>query len=252
MNEQTRAAAALRAQGQRYTARAARPAERRAAEDPSSYRGLVTASAMQVREAGDGGSGFWGLACRTATGYEMWDWAGPYVESVNPGAFEASLNRADLDVPLVLQHVDLRRIARTTIPAGQAGHLSLSESTDGLEALAPQLDLEDADVAYIMRKIRSGLVTEMSFKFRIEAGSWSPDWTEYHIERVDIHRGDVAICGYGANPNTLAELREPTTNELLELLGRADEAEVRAAYEQLAVRFRPAAAPKAWPAGDLI
>jgi hypothetical protein len=25
---------------------------------------------------------------------------------------------------------------------------------------------------------------------------------EYHINEVDIHRGDVAIVGYGANPHT--------------------------------------------------
>lgn len=210
MNEHLRAAAEARASGERYVARANRPTERRAGEDPNSFRGLVTSAAPQIREAGEGseGVGFWGLACRTNTGYEMYDWAGPYVEKVTAGAFADSLNRADLDVPLVLQHIDLRRIARTTIPAGEVGHLALVETEDGLECIAPLLDLADSDVDYILRKIRSGLVTEMSFKFRIEAGTWSPDWTEYHIERVDIHRGDVAICGYGANPNTLAEARQ--------------------------------------------
>jgi hypothetical protein len=42
----------------------------------------------------------------------------------------------------------------------------------------------------------------MSFAFRIESGQWSPDYTEYRINRYDIHRGDVAIVGYGANPYT--------------------------------------------------
>lgn len=237
------AAAASRAAGGRYAARANRPTERRAGEDPGSFRGLVTdqrAPGDMLRRSHmrasttDGGSDFWGLACRTATGYDMWDWAGPYTEVVSAGAFGASLARADLDVPLVLQHVDLRRIARTTIPAGQLGHLELSETADGLECLA-QLDMTDADVAYIMPKIRSGLVTEMSFKFRIEAGTWSPDWTEYHIERVDIHRGDVAICGYGANPNTLAEVREP--EGLLEQLERIDDEAARGALAALSARF---------------
>jgi hypothetical protein len=49
----------------------------------------------------------------------------------------------------------------------------------------------------------------MSFAFRIEAGQWSPDYTEYRISRYDIHRGDVAIVGYGANPYTAAALRTP-------------------------------------------
>lgn len=235
MNEHIRQAALTRSVGLQYQSRglASRPTERRAGEDASSFRGLVTSAAPQIRAAGDGqGAGFWGLACRTNTGYEMWDWAGPYTEVVSAGAFDATLSRADLDVPLVLQHVDLRRIARTTIPAGEVGHLSLEATEDGLECFAPLLDLADSDVDYILRKIRSGLVTEMSFKFRIEAGTWSSDWTEYHIERVDIHRGDVAICGYGANPNTLAEQREPLAAQIL----RATEDEVREVAAAIAQR----------------
>lgn len=236
MNEHIRAAAEARASGERYTARANRPTERRAGEDASSFRGVITPVAPQIRAASDGGAGagFWGLACRTNFGYEMWDWAGEYTESVDPGAFAASLARADLDVPLVLQHVDLRRIARTTIPAGELGHLTLTETADGLECLAPALDLADPDVDYIARKIRSGLVTEMSFKFRITKGQWSPTWDEYHIQEVDLHRGDVAICGYGANPGTVAELREES---LAARIARTDEAEARAVFESLSARF---------------
>lgn len=239
---QIRAAAAARAAGGRYVDRANRPTERRAGEDPGSFRGIVTAGRPEIRTATTGtGSGFFGLACRTDTGYEMWDWAGPYNEVVDAGSFAASLAQADLDVPLVLQHVDLRRIARTTIPAGTAGHLQLTESADGLEASAPELDLADPDVDYIARKIRSGLVTEMSFKFRITKGQWSPDWEEYHIQEVDIHRGDVAICGYGANPNTVAEMRSLSLADLLE---RADDAEARAAFEKLVKRLNHGWTPK--------
>jgi HK97 family phage prohead protease len=212
-----REAAEARAAGAQYLARglASRPSERRSGEDPSSFRGLVTSAKPQIRAAGEEGAAleFFGLACRVATGYEMWDWAGPYTEVVDPGAFAKTLAQADLDVPLVLQHIDLRRIARTTIPAGEPGHLQLTETADGLECLAASLDPNDADVQYIVPKIRSGLVTEMSFKFMITKGQWSPDWSEYHIQEVDIHRGDVAICGYGANPNTVAELRVPRAAE---------------------------------------
>ena len=96
----------------------------------------------------------------------------------------------------------MRRIARTT-----NGTLTLSVTGEGLDVLA-ELDPADADVAYIVPKLRSGLVDEMSFMFRIDAGQWSPDYTEYRITKVDIHRGDVAIVGYGANPATSAELRK--------------------------------------------
>jgi hypothetical protein len=66
----------------------------------------------------------------------------------------------------------------------------------------------------------------MSFRFRIERGSWSPDWSTYAIEGYDIHRGDVAIVGYGANPHTqgagmrsqslpaLTDLTEPQLRDL--------------------------------------
>jgi len=151
----------------------------------------------------------------------MWDMFGPYTEQVSTGAGAESLARDDLDVPLVLAHDSLRRIARTT-----NGTLALSETDDGLLVDAPRLDRTDGDVAYILPKLESGLVDEMSFRFRIEAGSWSPDWSTYAIEKYDIHRGDVAIVGYGANPHTqgagmrsqalpaLADLTEPQLRDL--------------------------------------
>jgi HK97 family phage prohead protease len=195
-------AAAGRAQNVRQ--RADRPSQRRSAEEPGSRataRAVLTG--VQVREAGDGGLlEFVGHASVTERAYAMWDWYGPYNEVVDAGAFDQTLARADLDTPLVLGHDQLRRIARTT-----NGSLALSVDDDGLLVRAPQLDPADPDVAYIAPKLRSGLIDEMSFAFRIEAGTWSPDYTEYRIQRVDIHRGDVAIVGYGANPYTDSALR---------------------------------------------
>jgi HK97 family phage prohead protease len=124
---------------------------------------------------------------------------------VQPGAFAASLARVDLDVPLVIAHDQLRRIART----GSASSPLLLEEVmagaeTGLRVSAPSLDPEDDDVAYITRKIEAGLVDEMSFAFRIDSGRWSEDFETFSISAVDIHRGDVAIVGYGANPFTSA------------------------------------------------
>jgi HK97 family phage prohead protease len=198
------AAAAARAQNVRQ--RADRPSQRRSAE-PTGARATVRAalSGVQVREAGDGGTlEFLGHASVYEQPYDMWDMFGPYTEIVTEGAGTDSLARADLDVPLVLGHDQLRRMARTT-----TGTLILSEDANGLSVHAPALDPTDYDVAYIAPKLRSGLVDEMSFAFRIESGQWSPDYTEYRINRYDIHRGDVAIVGYGANPYTVGSLRQP-------------------------------------------
>jgi len=202
-----------------------RPSQRRCAERADS-RALVRAPAkLDLRAAADGGSGwdFEGIASVVERGYPMWDWAGEYTEVIGAGAFDESLARADLDVPLVLDHDSLRRIARTT-----NGSLSLSLNDAGdLQVLAPNLDPTDADVAYIAPKLRAGLIDEMSFAFRIEAGQWSPDYTEYRITKVNLHRGDVAIVGYGANPYTSSALRS------------APAADIRAAMLAAAIGVRP-------------
>ncbi|MFM9796527.1 HK97 family phage prohead protease [Streptomyces turgidiscabies] len=200
------AAAADRAHNIRQ--RADRPSQRRCAEQSGS-RAAVRArlSGVQLREADGGGTlEFLGHATVYEQAYEMWDYFGPYTEIVSEGAGSESLARADLDVPLVLGHDQLRRMARTT-----TGTLLLAEDGTGLSVRAPALDPGDYDVAYIAPKLRAGLVDEMSFAFRIESGQWSPDYTEYRINRYDIHRGDVAIVGYGANPHTGASMREPAT-----------------------------------------
>ncbi len=196
-------AAAARSQG--YRQRGDRPSQRRAPGAEFSGLAHVAARAqVQMREAGESGLlAFEGYASVYEAPYEMWDMWGPYTEVVSTGA-ASDLARADLDVPLVLAHDQLRRIARTT-----NGTLELSQDERGLRALAPSLDPADVDVAYIAPKLRAGLIDEMSFAFRIELGMWSPDYTEYRIERFTIHRGDVAIVGFGANPSTAGSgLRE--------------------------------------------
>ena len=194
-------AASLRAEGVRQ--RGDRPSQRRATADTGG-RALVRASLARVelRSAAEGSLlEFDGHASVTERAYEMWDWYGPYSEVVSAGAFDQTLLRTDLDVPLVLGHDQMRRIARTT-----NGSLRLSVDDEGLLVEA-ELDPTDQDVAYVVPKLRSGLIDEMSFAFRIEAGTWSPDYTEYRIDRVDLHRGDVAIVGYGANPYTDSGVR---------------------------------------------
>lgn len=201
MNLRFREAAEKRSGGVRQ--RGDRPSQRRCDEHQGARAAArAKLTGVEVRAAGDGGQmEFTGHASVTETAYEMWDWYGPYSEVVSAGAFDATLARGDLDVPLVLGHDQLRRIARTT-----NGTLQLSVDDTGLLVVA-QLDTDDVDVAYIAPKLRAGLVDEMSFAFRIVRGVWSPDYTEYRIDEVDIHRGDVAIVGYGANPHTDSSLR---------------------------------------------
>lgn len=149
---------------------------------------------------------FEGFASVTGQNYRMWDYYGEYDENVEVGAFEESLAMSDLDVPLVLGHDSMRRLALLSSPANEFSPLELTEVTDGdttgLKSVAPSMDLEDPDVAYIVPKLEKQLIKEMSFRFVILAGRWNDEFTQYTIQRVDIHRGDVSIVGYGANPHT--------------------------------------------------
>ena len=189
--------------GHEVRQRVDRPSKRRNADDgrPAARAHLANVT-VRESQAGDGMVQFDGHASVTETPYEMYDFFGPYSEVVSRTAFDTTLLRADLDVPLVLGHDQLRRVARTT-----NGTLHLSMDDAGLQVLA-DMDPADKDVEYILPKLRSGLINEMSFAFRIVRGLWSPDYSEYRIEEVDIHRGDVAIVGFGANPFTDAGARE--------------------------------------------
>jgi hypothetical protein len=194
--------------GGQVSQRSHRPRQRRCAEHPQARAAaLAPLRSMELRDSasGTGLLHFTGDASVYERGYEMWDMWGPYTEIVSAGAAE-DLTRSDLDVPLVLAHDSLRRIARTT-----TGTLALSQDDEALRVDAPELDPEDADVRYIAPKLRSGLVDEMSFKFEITSGQWSPDYMEYRINSFRLHRGDVAIVGYGANPATSGALRSQLT-----------------------------------------
>lgn len=193
--------------------RADRPTQRRDASPLWSAERMTVRARLEVRVASDPNLlTFEGWASTYESPYEMYDVFGPYTEVVTAGAGARSLNRSDLDVPLVLAHDQLRRIARTV-----NGTLILNEDDAGLHVLAPNLDPNDFDVAYIASKLRvnetgRSLIDEMSFAFRIQRGMWSPDWTEYRIDEYEIHRGDVAIVGFGANPTTSGALRSDLTN----------------------------------------
>ena len=94
-----------------------RPSKRRSGEDmASSSRVSARLTSFDLRAEGDANIvEFDGYASVTGSAYEMWDWYGPYREIVDPGAFGETLAQSDLDVPFVLEHNQLRRIARTTL-----------------------------------------------------------------------------------------------------------------------------------------
>lgn len=169
---------------------------------------------VELREAEDGSTKvkFYGHASVTAKGYDMYGGPekGGWTEFVDPGAFKKTLSEKP-DVAFLANHGGLT-LARTT-----AGSLALSEDDIGLEVHAT-LDKRVTVANDVAILIEGGELNEMSFAFRVMRQVWRdadgeevPWWdlsgVERHLTEVSIHKGDVSIVNYGANPYTDATLR---------------------------------------------
>lgn len=169
-----------------------------------------------------------GYASVTEAPFEMWDWLGPYSEVVRTGAFAKTLAETP-QVQLLLNHGGLA-MAYT-----KAGTLRLSEDTTGLHMEA-DVSTKRHDVADMLAALDEGSVDEMSFAFRVTRQQWSPDYDQRDILEVDLHRGDVSVVNFGANPATsVGAVRAADFDRL-------DEADAKALYERLQRRFTAAEA----------
>lgn len=203
---------------------------------PLSKRGELTRAterraypvALQVKRAAAGAAGpatVEGYASVTEQGYEMYDWAGPYTEVVRQGAFARTLNSAP-QVQLLLNHAGLP-MAYT-----QAGTLQLAEDSTGLHMLA-QVNPARSDIADMLTALDDGNVNEMSFAFRVTRQQWSPDFDQRDILELDIHRGDVSVVNFGANPATSVSAVRAAD------LDRLDEGAARTVLARLQQRLAP-------------
>jgi HK97 family phage prohead protease len=177
-----------------------------------------------------------GYASVTEAPYEMWDWMGPYTEVVRNGAFAKTLSE-NPQVQLLLNHGGLA-MAYT-----KAGSLRLAEDDSGLHMEA-DVNTSRNDVRDMVTAIEDGAVDEMSFAFRVPVGKslWSPDYDERSILEVDMHRGDVSVVNFGANPGTSVDAAMRGAD-----FDRLDEADARVLYERLQRRLAPAAEPVRHP-----
>lgn len=151
-----------------------------------------------------------GYASTVDEPYEMYDFWGPYTEVVDRGAFDVTL-AADPDVAFLLNHRGMT-MARTV-----SGTLELAVDERGLKSNA-YLNPERTDVRDLIHAVNDGDVDQMSFAFRIVRGQWSPDYTEYRILEVDLHRGDVSAVNYGANPYTSISARAKQAFDAIDAL----------------------------------
>jgi HK97 family phage prohead protease len=141
-----------------------------------------------------------GYASIVGKKYKMWDMFGEYSENVSPGAFDVTLAKSP-DVAFLVNHRGVT-MARTT-----NGSLELSSDSRGLKSVA-YLNPKRNDVKDLVLAIEDKDITEMSFAFLINDGQWNEEYTEYTINEVDLHRGDVSAVNYGANPYTSVSARQ--------------------------------------------
>lgn len=121
-----------------------------------------------------------------------------WTEIVDRKAFDTTL-KAKPDLHLLINHEGMP-LART-----KSGTLKLAADTKGLHVEA-DLDADDPDVQRLRTKMRRGDMDEMSFGFRVKRQEWNEDYTERRLLEVSLHKGDVSVVNFGANPATSAEI----------------------------------------------
>jgi len=90
--------------------------------------------------------------------------------------------------------------------ATRNGTLDLAEDDHGLH-WAARLDADDPESQVLARKVKSGLISECSFAFRVSDDDWSADFKTRRIRSVTLNRGDVSLVHAGANPATSVAMR---------------------------------------------
>jgi HK97 family phage prohead protease len=182
-----------------------------------------------------------GYASTVETPYEMYDMFGPYTEIVAAGAFGETLAAA----PQVVYRFNHGGMPMAST---QNGRLELWSDETGLGDRA-WLNPKRGDVQDLIHAMDDQDVTEQSFMFTITNGQWSPDYTEYRINQVDLDRGDVGPVTYGANPYTSVAAR---SGEFLADIPHMPALLAREAYTLLSQRTDltspPAPAPAPAPA----
>ena len=183
-----------------------RPQDRRSALGYGAPAAMSTGARILATRAAVGEAGastaVSGYASITETPYMMMDIFGPYNEIVSTGAFMKTLSTSP-EVEFTVNHG-----SGGSLPLAHTrnGTLFLSEDDTGL-AFAATVDPERTDVSNLLLALARGDMAEASFKFRIDSGMWSPDYSEFRITSVDLARGDVSAVNFGANPAAYTALR---------------------------------------------
>lgn len=138
---------------------------------------------------------------------------GGFKERIAPGTFAKTLQ--ERDIVFLWNHNTDMPMARSSVPEGQMGHLSLGENErTGLEADVPEP--VDTDYAENLKKLaNAGVVRGMSFGFEVIKDSWTDDQgrasdsthgTQRTIHEVRLH--EVSAVTFPAYETTSFSARD--------------------------------------------
>jgi HK97 family phage prohead protease len=153
---------------------------------------------LRARPDGTGGTAysFHGYAAAFEAPFEMWDaWGDPYQEVLAAGSCTRTLANA-ADVQFLIGHNEASiPLART-----KSGTMQLHADTFGLEVVVPSLDGRSPVVQSLASAMERGDMDEMSIGFIATQQQWSPDWMTRRLTEINLHRGDVSMVCWAANP----------------------------------------------------
>jgi HK97 family phage prohead protease len=185
----------------------------------SPERRVLAAEQFELRAEGDTLT-LTGYASVFNKGYDLYGGPakGGWTEFVHPDAFKRTLSEKP-DLHLLINHEGMP-LART-----KSGTLRLSTDKVGLKVEA-DLDRNDPDVQRLETKMKRGDMDEMSFAFRVLGQKWEDDDEKRTLTEVSLHKGDVSVVNFGANPATSASIR--SLNDAIKLICDAEETEALA------------------------
>ena len=128
---------------------------------------------------------FTGYASVVGKPYEMQDMAGSYNETVDPKAFNRTLEHG-ADVSFLCNHGGVT-MART-----KAGTLKLSADATGLYTEAT-LNPSRGDVQIVRAAVADGDLDEMSMAIRVLGQDWDAEYENRLITQCSLHKGDVSV-----------------------------------------------------------
>lgn len=173
-----------------------------------------------------------------ASTYQEYDmYGGPsaygWIERIDRNAFDKTL-RENPDLHLLVNHAGMP-LART-----KSGTMTLSADDHGLKVCA-RLDKRDPESQALAVKMERGDMNEMSFAFRVKGQEWraadgyeDDDQSYRTITEVSLHKGDVSVVNWGANPTTSAEIL--SAHKALRAFVDADETEIRSEADAELIR----------------